>query len=171
MEIISYVMSGNLTHQDNMGNVATIEAGETQRMTAGRGILHSESNDSDRPVHMFQMWVFPDQVNLDPEYEQRAFSADRKRNNLLLLASPDGEGQSLKIHQDARLYASILEPGAKVEFANGNDRHQWLQVARGRLTVNDLTLNAGDGLAVSHESRLAITAGNDEAEFLMFDLA
>jgi quercetin 2,3-dioxygenase len=171
MEIVTYVLEGALAHQDSLGNGATIEPGEVQRMSAGTGIDHSEFNHSrDALVHFLQIWILPERRGLEPGYEQRAFPLDAKRDGLLLVASRDGRDGSVTVHQDVSLFAGRLAAGARSEHLLGAGRHAWLQVARGSLDVNGQLLRAGDGLAASDESRLAITA-RDDSEMLLFDLA
>ena len=172
MEIISYVLDGELEHRDTLGNHMTIGAGEVQRMSAGTGVMHSEYNASDeKPAHFFQIWVIPERQGIEPGYEQRLFADDDKRGQLRLIVSPDGRDGSLKIHQDASLYASILSDGDSVTHALADDRKVWVQVARGSVTVNGEPLGAGDGAAVSDAGEVEISAsGPDDAEFVLFDL-
>ena len=170
MEIISYVLSGNLAHQDSMGNVKGIPPGDVQRMSAGSGVSHSEFNHSaDETVHFLQIWIFPDAENITPSYEETHFAPETKRGQLRLIASPDGADGSLRIHQDARIFATILDGGQKLHHALGNGRGAYVQVARGQLQVNGITLEAGDALQVSDEAQLTLENGND-AEVLVFDL-
>ena len=170
MEILSYVLDGALEHKDNTGTSSVIRPGEIQRMTAGRGVLHSEYNHSkDDPVHFLQIWIHPDQNGLEPGYEQKAFDADGAANKLQLIASPEGTGSAVKIHQDARLYVSRLDADKSVTFSPENNRRLWVQVARGEISVNDESLREGDGAAVVNEADLTITALQD-AEVLLFDL-
>lgn len=173
MEILSYVLSGALEHADSIGNGkgSVIRPGEVQRMTAGTGVQHSEYNHSKtEPVHFLQIWIRPGQRNLRPSYEQKPFSDQDKRNRLRLVASQDGADGSVTIHQDAKVYASIVEPGATVSFERPEGRYVWLHVARGRVTVNDQALAAGDALSTDDAAALAIT-GVEPAELLLFDLA
>ena len=170
MEIVTYVVEGALEHKDSMGNGSVIRPGDVQRMSAGTGITHSEYNPSAaEPVHLLQIWIMPERRGLTPGYEQKFFTADEKRGRLLLVASPDGAGGSVAIHQDARLYAALLDAGQQVEHA-APGRHAWLQVIRGAVEVNGTPLAAGDGGAVSNEPQVTIRAG-EEAELLLFDLA
>jgi quercetin 2,3-dioxygenase len=170
MEIVTYVLSGALAHRDSLGTGSTILPGELQRMTAGTGITHSEFNPSaTEPVHLYQIWLLPDQEGLDPSYEQRAFPEDERRNRLRLVASPDGRDGSLTIRQDARLYLSTLDEGHEVSHALATARHAWMQVLRGGVDLNGLALSAGDGAAVSDESGLAIRA-DGPSELMLFDL-
>ncbi|WP_165232788.1 pirin family protein [Aquisphaera insulae] len=173
MEIITYVLEGGLAHRDSMGTSSVIRPGELQRMTAGTGITHSEFNASDsEPVHLYQIWIFPERDGLEPSYEQKAFPVSDRKNRLRLVASPDAADGSLKIHQDARLYLATLDAGQSVSQAMVPGRHGWLQVLRGEVDLNGLRLSAGDGAASSDEPLLTIRAGGDaEAEVLLFDLA
>ncbi len=170
MEIVTYVLEGQLQHRDSMGNGSIIEAGDVQRMTAGTGVTHSEYNPSaDEPVHLLQIWLLPRQPGLRPGYEQKHFSAADKRGRLRLVASPDGADGSVKIEQDARLYATIVEGGQEVTHELGGGRRAWLHVARGEATVNGVSLAAGDGAAIAEEARIAISSERG-GEVLLFDL-
>jgi quercetin 2,3-dioxygenase len=171
MEIVSYVLEGALAHRDSLGNGSTIRPGDVQRMSAGTGVTHSEFNDSKNElVHFLQIWIQPARNRLAPSYEERAFPAEARRNQWRLVVSPDGRYGSVSIHQDASLYATLLEPGTTLTHALAPDRHAWLQVARGALTVNGTLLAEGDGAAVSDESKLDVRA-ESPAEALVFDLA
>jgi redox-sensitive bicupin YhaK (pirin superfamily) len=171
MEILTYVLEGELEHKDSMGNGSIIRPGEVQRMTAGTGVTHSEFNPSkDKPVHLLQIWILPERRNLTPGYEQRAFPAAERQGVLRLLASRDGRDDSVRIHQDAALYATLLAPGQTVHHTVPAGRHAWVQVARGSVTVGDRRLSAGDGLAISAAGDLTLT-GDASAEVLLFDLA
>ena len=170
MEILTYVLSGALEHQDSLGNGEVLRPGEFQRMTAGTGIRHSEFNPSDsEPVHLYQIWIEPNQQGLTPSYEQQAFPADNARGRLRLVASPDASDGSLKIHQDARVYLSQLDAGSQVTLDLAPGRHAWLQTLRGAVDLNGTPLDTGDGAAVAEEGSLQITATRD-AEVLLFDL-
>src|SRR4051812_2353583 len=173
MEIVTYVLSGALAHEDSLGTGSTTRPGELQRMTAGTGITHSEFNPSQsEPVHLYQIWLLPEREGLEPSYEQRAFPDAGRHNRLRLVASPDGGDGSLTIRQDARLYLATLDGGHEVTHEVGAGRHAWVQVLRGGVTLNGQGLSAGDGAAVSEESGLAVRAeGASEAEVLLFDLA
>jgi len=173
MEILSYVLSGTLAHEDSTGGRGELVPGEVQRMTAGTGVVHAEMNGSrTEPVHFLQIWVVPDRRGHAPGYEQKAFPDAGKRGRLRLLASPDGAEGSLTIHQDARVFGTLLERGEAVEHGLGAGRHAWVQVARGELEVNGVGLRAGDGAAVSEEGLLRLAgAGDGLAEALVFDLA
>ena len=171
MEIITYILEGSLEHRDSMGNGSVIRPGDVQRMTAGTGVSHSESNPSrEQSVHLLQIWILPDQGGLKPGYEQKAFSDDQKQGRLCLVASEDGRDGSVTIHQDASVYATVLAAGDEVVHTLAPGRHAWLQIARGAVTVNGENLDQGDGAAVSNEERVAIT-GREAAEVLLFDLA
>jgi redox-sensitive bicupin YhaK (pirin superfamily) len=166
MEIISYVLEGELGHGDSMGTGSVIRPGEVQRMSAGTGVMHSEKNASAMPVHFLQIWIVPERKGLSPEYEQKAFPAPERENRLRLVASHDGRDGSLTIHQDVDLYTTTLRDGS-VTFDFRPNRYGWLQVARGAVTLNGEELRAGDGAAIEHESQVTI-AGDGEA--LLFDL-
>jgi redox-sensitive bicupin YhaK (pirin superfamily) len=171
MEIVSYVLEGALAHRDSLGNGSTIRPGDVQRMSAGTGVTHSEFNDSKTElVHFLQIWIQPARNRLAPSYEERAFPAEQRRNQWRLVVSPDGRYGSVSIHQDASLHATLLSPGATLTHALAPDRHAWLQVARGALTVNGTVLAEGDGAAVSGESKLDVRA-ESATEALLFDLA
>lgn len=171
MEIITYVIEGALEHKDSLGNGDVIRPGDLQRMSAGRGIAHSEFNPSKtEKVRLLQIWIFPEKRGLDPSWEQKSFPVDRRRNRLALVASPDAADGSLKLHQDARVYAATLDGDAEVSHDLGPGRHAWVQVARGGLELNGQALAEGDGAAVSDERNLRIRA-RDGAEFLLFDLS
>jgi redox-sensitive bicupin YhaK (pirin superfamily) len=171
MEIVTYVLEGALAHKDSMGNGSTIRPGDVQYMSAGTGVAHSEFNASaTETVHLYQIWMFPDQKNYAPTYDQKHFSTDDKRGNLRLVASPDGRDGSVKIRQDNELYATVLGAGETVKHELKPDRHAYVQVAKGSVTLNGKPLQTGDGAAISRESSLELT-GVNEAEVLLFDLA
>jgi len=171
MEIVTYVLEGALAHQDSMGNGSTIRPGDVQYMSAGTGVAHSEFNASaTEPVHLYQIWMFPDKTGYQPRYDQKNFSQDEKRGKLLLLASPDGREGSVRIRQANELYATVLKPGESVEHELKPKRHAYVQVARGSVKLNGHALEVGDGAAVSEETALELT-GINEAEVLLFDLA
>lgn len=172
MEIITYVLSGALAHKDSTGGEGTIRPGEVQRMTAGSGIFHSEFNASRTdPVHLLQIWIFPDRKGHEPGYEQKAFPFESRRGRLALLASPDGAEGSLRINQDARLSSALLDRGGVVRHGLADGRHAWVQVARGSGAVNGIEVKAGDGVAISGEPAVELTAAEDNTDFLVFDLA
>lgn len=171
MEIISYVLDGALEHKDSIGTGSVIRPGDVQRMSAGSGIRHSEFNHSKRePVHFLQIWLLPERQGLAPSYEQKTFADGEKRGRLRLLASRGGRDGSLVIHQDADIYASLLDEGDQVQHSLRAGRKGWLQVARGAADVNGQTLRAGDGAAVEGEPELTITATANGTEILLFDL-
>ncbi len=171
MEIITYVLEGALAHRDSMGNHSVIRPGEVQRMSAGTGVVHSEANPSDtEPVHLLQIWILPEREGIEPGYEQKEFPDAEKRGRLRLVASPDGAEGSVTIHQDARLYASLLEPGESVEHRLAAGRHAWIQVVRGVVTVDGERLEAGDGASASDAETLTLAA-EAPAEILLFDLS
>jgi quercetin 2,3-dioxygenase len=171
MEIVTYVLGGALAHRDSLGTGSVIKAGDVQRMTAGTGIRHSEFNASaDEPVHFLQIWLLPERRGLAPGYEQRTVPEAEKRGRLRLVASHDGRDGSLTIHQDADVYAAVLDPGERASHRLRPGRHAWVQVARGSVTLNGQPLRAGDGAAVSDETSLDL-AGTEPAEVLLFDLA
>lgn len=170
MEIITWVLSGALEHKDSLGTGSVIRAGDVQRMTAGTGILHSEFNASKtQPVHLLQIWIFPDKRGLKPGYAQTSFPAADRKGQLKLIASRDGRDGSISFNQDSSVYAAALSPGNRLEHALTPGRAAWVQVATGAITLNDKRLNAGDGAAVTDESRLELV-GVEEGETLLFDL-
>jgi len=171
MEIISYVLEGELAHQDSMGTGSVIRPGDVQRMSAGTGVLHSEKNPSpSSPVHFFQIWLLPARRGVPPSYEQKRFEDAEKQGRLRLVASPDGREGSITVHQDADLHAGLFKSGecARLDLRPG--RHAWVQVASGEITLNGESLGTGDGAAVSDETALELSARSD-AEVLVFDLA
>jgi redox-sensitive bicupin YhaK (pirin superfamily) len=171
MEIVTYVLDGELAHKDSMGNGSVIKPGDVQYMSAGTGVAHSEFNASDKtPVHMYQIWMFPDKTGYAPTYDQKHFSAAEKRGKLRLVVSPDGRDGSVKIRQGNELYATVLAPGETVNHTLQLERHAYVQVARGSITLNGNKLATGDGAAISQEKALELT-GVEDAEVLLFDLA
>src|SRR6476661_7878639 len=170
MEIITYVISGELSHRDSMGNGETIHPHEVQRMTAGTGVLHSEYSSPTDRTHLLQIWILPEKERLAPGYEQKKFPRDEKRENLKLIASKGGDDGSVHINQDVKLYASVLGEGKSLKHELASGRHVWIQLISGALDVNGHTLEAGDGAAISEESHLKLTAHESETEFLLFDL-
>jgi redox-sensitive bicupin YhaK (pirin superfamily) len=173
MEIISYVLSGALAHRDSTGGGGVLRPGEVQRMSAGRGIRHAEFNgSSEEPVHFLQIWLLPDRPGHAPSYEQKAFPEAERRGALRLVASPDGAEGSTTLHQDARVFATLLSREQTVDRALASGRHAWVHVARGTAAVNGHRLEAGDGAALSSEAVLRLAgAGEGDAEVLVFDLA
>jgi redox-sensitive bicupin YhaK (pirin superfamily) len=171
MEIITYVLEGALAHKDSTGTSSVIRVGDVQRMSAGTGISHSEYNASQtEPVHFLQIWIIPDETGLPPGYEQRAFSLDEQRGKWTLVAAKDGRDGSVTVHQDVDVWAARLSPGEQASFPSKPSHHIWTQVARGAVILNGVSLNAGDGAAISEESTLEIKAV-DHAEILVFDQA
>jgi len=170
MEIISYVLDGELAHKDSLGNGSVIRPGDVQRMSAGTGVRHSEFNHAaDRSTHFLQVWIEPDRIGVAPSYEERHFPSDEKRGRLRLVASPDGAAGSVRIHQDARLYVGLFdgEESARAEIAPG--RRAYLHLARGELEANGRELGAGDALLFKDESQIDLRLGR-QAEVLLFDL-
>ncbi len=170
MEIITYVLEGALRHQDSIGNGSVIKPGEIQRMSAGTGVTHSEYNASKKePVHFLQIWILPERAGLPPAYEQKYFSDEEKRGRLRLVASPDAADGSVRIQQDARVLAALLEPGKPVSSTFDKNRLGWLHVARGSAEVNGTPLKVGDGVGISGGEKLSITS-KAGGEILLFDL-
>ena len=171
MEIISYVLSGELAHKDSMGNVETIPPGDVQRMSAGRGVTHSEFNHkADQTTHFLQIWIEPNVKGIEPGYEQKAFSEADKRGKLRLIVSPEGADGSVSVHADARLFAGLFDGDERAELALDPARKTYVHVVRGELDVNGQKLAAGDAAKLEGESQLVLSAAND-AEVLVFDLA
>lgn len=170
MEIVTYVLSGALEHKDSMGNGTVIRPGEVQRMSAGTGIRHSEFNASpNEEVHLLQLWIMPNKGGITPGYEQKFFTAEEKLGNLRLVASPDGSKGSVTIHQDAKLYAGLIDPDHPAEHALPSGRHAYLHVARGAASINGLEVSAGDGARIEGETALHLKS-DSSAEILLFDL-
>jgi redox-sensitive bicupin YhaK (pirin superfamily) len=171
MEIITYVLEGALEHKDSMGTGSVLRPGDVQRMTAGRGVQHSEFNHSQEiRLRLLQIWILPAEPGLTPSYEEKTFPSEEKRGGLRLIASPDARDGSLTIHQDASVYASILAGKETTDYIFASGRHGWIQMARGMMKLNGVELSHGDGAAVSEESNIRME-GVEEAEFLLFDLA
>lgn len=170
MEIISYVIRGSIQHEDSMGNREVVPAGDVQRMTAGTGVRHSEFNPSgEDELELLQIWILPERTGLEPSYEQRSFAA--RGDGLQLIVSPDGRGDSLKVHQDVEMHAARLLANEAVEYAIESGRSVWVQVVHGALQLQGgETLRAGDGLAVADQAGLELVAQSD-AELILFDLA
>ena len=175
MEILSYVLEGQLAHKDSMGEEHVLGPNEVQAMSAGSGVIHSEFNGSDtEPTHFFQIWLVPETRGIKPSYQQFAYDPAEKRGTLRLIAGPERNTQppSAFIHQDARMYASILGRGETISFPIAQGRHAWVQGAAGEIEVNGIALKEGDGLAVSEEAALTLRgAGASGGELLLFDLA
>ncbi len=169
MEIVSYVLDGEIEHKDSMGTHGVLKPGEVQRMSAGTGVRHSEMNRADRPLHFLQIWILPEREGLKPEYEQKAFTRDERQGRFRLVVSPKGEDGALRINQDARIYATLLGTGEKAEATLQKGRYAWLQVARGGGTLNGVRLQAGDGAAIEAEQAISFQA-SEPTEALLFDL-
>jgi len=171
MEIITYVLEGELSHKDSMGNASTIRPGEVQRMSAGSGVMHSEHNHTEsQTTHLLQIWFLPDQRNVAPAYEQKAFTESEKRGRLRMVVSPDGRQGSVSIHQDAFVYAGLFDGDEKAEQNLASGRCAYVHVARGGVWVNDIPLQTGDALKIQQDTVLRLTQGR-HAEVLLFDLA
>lgn len=171
MEILTFILSGSLEHRDSLGNGSALTPGKVQRMSAGSGIRHSEANPSKtEPVHLYQIWLLPAERGITPSYEEQVFSQEGRRNRWQLVASPDRAEGSMTIHQDAKVYQAELEKDAELSREIPAGRHAWLQVMQGGVEVNGVNLKAGDGVAVSEESRLTVKA-EESAAVLLFDLA
>ncbi|MDJ0632146.1 MAG: pirin family protein [Xenococcaceae cyanobacterium MO_188.B29] len=172
MEIISYVLAGELEHKDSIGNGSVIRPGDVQIMSAGTGIAHSEFNASAiDPVHFLQIWILPQQTGIKPSYEQKYFTLEEKQGKLRLVASNDGRDNSVTIHQDANLYVAALNKGDLVNHNTDKNRSLWIQVAKGGVEVNGQILNTGDGAAITDEIEISLSATTDNTEILLFDLA
>jgi quercetin 2,3-dioxygenase len=178
MEIISYVVSGALGHRDSMGTGSIIRPGDIQRMSAGRGVLHSEMNpDAQTPVHFLQIWIIPSALGVDPSYEQKSFADEARRDTLRLVAAPagaDGAGEAIGLHADARLYAGLLGEGARAELALAPGRHAWVHLVEGgaqlRAGQGAAELRTGDGAGISEEQALSLVGVGPRTEVLVFDL-
>jgi redox-sensitive bicupin YhaK (pirin superfamily) len=170
MEIISYVLSGELSHKDSLGNGSVLRPGDVQRMSAGTGVKHSEFNASTvDPVHFLQIWIVPNQRGLPPSYEEKHFSAADKRGRLRLVASPDGEAGSVRIHQDARVYAGLFDDDESASVTLATGRRSYIHLALGQIRANDTILSAGDALMLDGTQTLTLNRGMG-AEVLVFDL-
>ena len=171
MEILSWVLSGELTHEDSTGAKAVLKAGQVQRMSAGTGVVHSEFNNSNtEPVHFLQIWIEPDTMGIEPRFEDLAIAPEEVQGKLRLVASPDGRGGSPVIQQDALVYLTALAEGDAVELTLAAGRHAWVQVATGEVELNGQAIAAGDGAAISEESLLTLRA-RAKSDVLLFDLA
>ena len=170
MEIISYVLDGELEHKDSMGNGTVIRPGDVQRMSAGTGVRHSEFNPSPRsPVHFLQIWIEPAAVGMAPSYEQKYFAPEGKKGRLRLVASQDGRDGSVTVHRDADLYAGLLSPGEQLTHQLASDRRAYLHLVRGEASINGVLLETGDAAKIKGEEKLTIIAKAD-SEVLLFDL-
>jgi redox-sensitive bicupin YhaK (pirin superfamily) len=171
MEIISYVLEGGLEHRDSLGTGSVIRPGDVQRMSAGRGVTHSEFNASKtEPVHFLQIWLVPSERGIPASYEQKRFGEDEKRGRLRVIAAPDAREGAVTIHTDAVVYSGVFANGENAELKLDPQRHAWVQVVRGTVRVNGQPLGAGDGAALSGESDLKLE-GVEDSEVLVFDLA
>jgi redox-sensitive bicupin YhaK (pirin superfamily) len=170
MEIISYVLEGELAHKDSIGTGSVIRPGDVQRMTAGSGIMHSEFNNSEQqPVHFLQIWIEPAQIGLAPGYEQKHFEPLSLQDQWRVVANPTGSDGAIKVHQDMRLLVSKLGAGKSLDYSLAGNRTAWIQVARGAVTINELGLVQGDGVAISDLDQITVHA-NEDSEILLFDL-
>jgi quercetin 2,3-dioxygenase len=170
MEIISYVLDGELAHKDSMGNGSTIRPGDVQRMSAGSGVRHSEFNPSStRPVHFLQIWIQPNAQGIEPSYEEKRFSVQEKRGRLRMIASPDQTDGSVLLHQDARVYAGLFDADETATLNVEPGRTVYVHVARGTVTANGTVLNAGDAVTLTATEKLELNRGR-QAEVLVFDL-
>lgn len=171
MEIISYVVAGSLAHRDSLGNVETIGQHGVQRFSAGTGIAHSEFNPSaTEPTHLLQIWIFPEQDGLAPSYEQKIIAPETQPGKWVKVASRDAADGSVKIHQDAEIYSTVLQPGETGTYPLRPNRYLWIQIVKGTVDLDGHLLNAGDGVAISNEPSLILQA-KQAAEILLFDLA
>jgi quercetin 2,3-dioxygenase len=171
MEIITYILQGALEHKDSIGNGSIIQPGEVQRMSAGTGILHSEFNPSDKEmVHLLQIWIIPKSKGITPSYEQKTFTEREKSGQLRLIGSEDGRENSVTIHQDVNLYATLLKNGETISYKTSPERGIWVQIIRGEINLNDHVLSAGDGVAITDETSLFLTGNATNSELLLFDM-
>jgi len=171
MEIISYVLAGELAHEDSMGNIKGIPPGDVQRMSAGTGVTHSEFNHAkDQTTHFLQIWIEPNVMEIPPSYEQKSITPSEKQGKLCLIASPDGSGNAVKIHADAKVYAGLFDGHQSQKLDLDLQRKAYVHLIRGSLHVNDISLSSGDALLIENESSLLISGGKD-AEVLVFDLS
>jgi redox-sensitive bicupin YhaK (pirin superfamily) len=171
MEIITYVLEGALAHKDSTGTSSVIRVGDVQRMSAGTGISHSEYNASQtEPVHFLQIWIVPNETELQPGYEQRSLNLEKNSSKWVLIAARDGREGAVKVHQDVELYLAAISAGQQLNYRLKPGRQAWLQVTRGATTINGMLLGAGDGASVSEEQTLEVTAVQ-VAELLLFNLA
>lgn len=172
MEIITYVLKGKVAHKDSMGNQTFISAGEVQVMSAGRGVAHSEFNPLKQELELLQIWITPDENGIDPSYDQKAFAEADKKNQICLIASPNGSNGSLKIHQDVKLYSSFLEKDKSIEYVVPKHRYAWIQVANGSIEIDGKALMKGDGVSISFSDEKIQMKGLDPiSDLLVFDLA
>lgn len=170
MEIITYVVSGALIHKDSLGNGSIVKRGEIQRMSAGSGILHSEHNASEtEPLHLYQIWIYPEKQNLAPGYEQKEIDFSDAKGKFKLIASKNADMQAVRIHQDAFIYLTLIDNGSSIDYPINKNRHVWLQVIKGEISINDNSLQAGSGAAFIDENKIRIVASLD-SELLLFNL-
>jgi redox-sensitive bicupin YhaK (pirin superfamily) len=170
MEIVTWVVSGALEHRDSTGGGSVLRPGDVQRMTAGKGVTHSEYNHSaDEPLRLLQIWILPAEKGLEPGYVEKHFPEESRRNQLCLIVSPDGEDESVDIHQDVRIHASLLDPGTTIEYSLAPGRRAWVQMIDGKIRAGTVELVRGDGLAVDGEPHLKLEA-TERSQFLLFDL-
>lgn len=170
MEIVSYVLDGDLEHRDSMDNGSVIRAGDVQRMSAGTGVRHSEFNPSkDNLVHFLQIWIEPNVIGIKPEYEEKTLGIEGRRGRLQVVASPDGRDGSMTIHADVVIYAALLDEAESIEYALPVERSAYVHVARGAITVNGQQLNTGDAVAITDEKQVKLENGK-QAEIIVFDL-
>lgn len=171
MEVVTYILEGAIRHRDSLGHASVIRAGEAQRMTAGKGIRHSEYNASDEePLRLLQIWIHPEAEGLDPGYAEQPTRVRERPGVLTLIASRDGREGSLTIHQDASIHAAVLNPGQRIDYAPEAGRGIWVQMARGSARLNGLEMEEGDGAALEDEATIVLE-GISECEILLFDLA
>jgi redox-sensitive bicupin YhaK (pirin superfamily) len=169
MEIITYIVDGELSHTDSTGTTSSIKRSDVQVMTAGTGVEHSEINDSKKLVHLLQIWIIPSKKGLKPRYDEKKFAEKNKKNNLCLLVSNDGRKNSLIINQDVLLFSSIMEKGKNISYNIEKGRGVWIQVISGEISINDITLGKGDGASIEQEKSINIIS-KDDAELLLFDI-
>jgi redox-sensitive bicupin YhaK (pirin superfamily) len=170
MEIISYVVEGELEHKDNMGNGSVIKAGDLQKMSAGTGVTHSEFNPSSKKTRLIQIWILPDQKGLKPSYQELKASDLKSRSGLILVGSSDPKDRVIHISQDVKLYLGLLNPGQKAEYVSAGGRGVWVQLIKGQLEFNDIVLESGDGVSIEYKDQLCFGSPQG-ADFLLFDLA
>ena len=171
MEIVSYVLSGELAHEDSIGNIEAIPPGDVQRMSAGTGVTHSEFNHAkDQTTHFLQIWIEPNVLEIAPSYEQKTISAIDKRGKLCLIASPDGTGNAVKIHADAKVYAGLFDGMESAQLSLDLKRKGYVHLIQGELKVNGISLQGGDALFISDEKEILMSEGKN-AEVLVFDLS
>jgi redox-sensitive bicupin YhaK (pirin superfamily) len=170
MEILTYVLDGEIEHRDSMGNKGVLKAGEFQLMHAGTGILHSEANPSDDELHLYQIWIMPDKRGHEPGYQQKAAFNGEATNRLALIASKVPKEGAMLIHQDVQIFLARLDAGSKIDYTIPSGRSVWIQATRDEVVVNGNTLEAGDGAAITAESELSVAGGAKGGELLLFDL-